>query len=115
MTIMHKNKKPVPITILPKALPHIKREVLLTCNEHISTPEQKAKWATFALNCLNHIINTRTDITLPPFILAQITVNNRLVLTTNPATPATAYKSYLPMLSSEINTLYASDPHINGY
>jgi hypothetical protein len=49
MTIMQKSKKPMPVTIVPKALPRIEREVLLTCNQHISTPEQKAKWATFAL------------------------------------------------------------------
>jgi hypothetical protein len=73
------------------------------------------KWATYVLNKFNHIINTRTDITLPPFILAQITVNNRLVLTTNPTTPATAYKSYLPMLSTEMSALHPSDPHVNRY
>jgi hypothetical protein len=28
------------------------------------------------------------DITLPPFLLTRITVNNRLVLTTNPTIPA---------------------------
>jgi hypothetical protein len=55
------------------------------------------------------------DITLPPFILTRITANNRLVLTTNPTTPATAYKSYLLMLSTEINALQPTDPRINGY
>jgi hypothetical protein len=114
-TITRKTKKPAPVTILPKALPRIEREVLLTCNQRIGTPEQTAKWATFALNRVNHIINTRTDITLPPFILTWITVNNRLVLTTNPTTPATAYASYLPMLSAEINALQPVDPRINGH
>jgi hypothetical protein len=114
-TVMHKNKKLAPVTIIPKALPCIEREVLLTCNARIGTPEQKTKWATFALQRFNHIINTRTDITLPPFILARITLNNRLVLTTNPTTPATAYASYLPMLSAEINPLQPVDPRINGH
>jgi hypothetical protein len=114
-TITRKNKKPAPVTIIPKALPHIEREVLLTCNAHIDTPKRKAKWATYVLTCFNHIINTRTDITLPPFILALITHNNRLVLITNPTTPATAYKSYLPMLSTEINALQPTDPRINGH
>jgi hypothetical protein len=109
-TVTYKNKKPVPVTILPKALPRIEREVLLTCNSTITKAEHKEQWATYALNKFNHIINTRTDITLPPFILTRITANNRLVLTTNPTTPATAYKSYLPMLSAEINTLQPSDP-----
>jgi hypothetical protein len=35
------------------------------------------------------------------------------VLTTNPTTPATAYASYLLMLSTEINALQLIDPHIN--
>jgi hypothetical protein len=114
-TVTRKNKKPAPITILPKALPRTEREVLLTCNTRIGNPEQKTKWATFARQRFNHIINTRTDITLPPFILARITSNNRLVLTTNPTTPATAYASYLPMLSAEMNTLQPTDPRINGH
>jgi hypothetical protein len=114
-TITRKTKKPAPATILPKALPRIEREVLLTCNATIPKAENKVKWATYALNRFNHIINTRTDITLPLFILARITANNRLVLTTNPTTPATAYKSYLPMLSAEINALQPSDPRINGH
>jgi hypothetical protein len=113
-TVTHKNKKPAPVTIIPKALPRIDREVLLTCNAHITKAKHKEKWATYVLNKFNHIINTRTDITLLPFILARITHNNRLVLTTNPTTPATAYKSYIPMLSTEINVLQPTDPHING-
>jgi hypothetical protein len=113
-TVTCKNKKPAPITILLKALPPIEREVLLTCNATIADAEHKVKWATYALQRFNHIINTRSDITLPPFILAQITNNNRLVLTTNPTTPATAYASYLPMLSAEINALQPMDPRING-
>jgi hypothetical protein len=114
-TIVHKNKKPVPITILPKAIPRIEREVLLTYNSTITKAEHKVKWATYALNRFNHIIDTRMDITLPPFILTQIIANNRLVLTTNSTTPATAYKSYLPMLSTEINALQPSDPYINRH
>jgi hypothetical protein len=105
----------MPVTILPKALPHLEREILITYNQCSGTPEQKAKWATYALNKFNHIINTRTDITLPPFILARITHNNRLVLTTNPPTPATTYKSYILMLSAEITVLQPTDPCINGH
>jgi hypothetical protein len=37
--ITRKNKKPAPVTILPKALPHIEREVLLTCNARIGDAE----------------------------------------------------------------------------
>jgi hypothetical protein len=115
MTIICKNKKPAPDTILLEALPHIEREVLITCNQRIGTPKQKAKWATIILQKFNHIINTRMHITLPPFILAQIIHNNRLVLMTNPTTPATTYKPYLPMLSPEINILQPCNPCINRH
>jgi hypothetical protein len=114
MTVTRKTKKPAPVTIIPKALPRIEREVLLTCNAHIAKAEDKVKWVTYALNKFNYIINTSMDITLPPFILARITVNNRLVLMTNPTTPATAYKSYLLMLFAEINALQPSNPRVNG-
>jgi hypothetical protein len=40
--------------------------------------------------------------------------NNRLALTTNPTTPATIYRSYILMLSAEINVLQLTDPRING-
>jgi hypothetical protein len=115
MTVTCKSKKPAPVTILPKALPRMEREVRLTCNATIAKAEHKAQWATYALDKFNHIINTGMDITLLPFILARITANNRLVLTTNPTTPATAYKSYLLMLSAEINALQPSNPCINGH
>jgi hypothetical protein len=114
MTITCKNKKSAPVTILPKALPRLEREVLITYNQCIGTPKQKAKWATYALNKFNHIINTRTDITLPPFILTRIMHNNRLVLMTNPTTLATTYKSYILMLSAEITVLQPTHPCIYG-
>jgi hypothetical protein len=113
-TITRKNKKPAPITIIPKALPRIEREVIVTCNAYIDTAERRAKWANFALHKFNHIMGQSADITLPPFILARINKNNNLVLTTNPTTPATAYASYLPMLSAEINALHPMDPRVNG-
>jgi hypothetical protein len=114
MTIMYKNKKSALVTILTKALPYIEREVIIICNAYIADVEHHEKWANFALHRFNHIIRQLANITLPPFILAQITRNNRLVLMTNPTTAATAYTSYLPMLSPEINTLYPMDPYING-
>jgi hypothetical protein len=115
MTIMYKNKKPAPITIIPKALPHIEREVMITCNANITDAKFYVKWVTYILQRFNHIIRQSADITLLPFILTQITNNTRLVLTTNPTTPATAYASYLPMLSAEINALHPMDPHINRH
>jgi hypothetical protein len=43
MTVTCKIKKPVPVTIIPKALPRIEREVLLTCNAQIAKAEDKPK------------------------------------------------------------------------
>jgi hypothetical protein len=110
---MHKTKKPAPITILPKALPRIETEVINTCGTQVAETD-RVNFANYALNRVNHIINQSADITLPTFILARINSNSKLVLTTNPTTPATAYTSYLQMLSANIKALQPTDPHING-
>jgi hypothetical protein len=103
----------VPATSIPKALPRIEREVIIICETHI-TENDRAKFADYALNRFNHTIRHSTDITLPPFILARINNNNKLVFTTNHTTPATAYAPCLPMLSAEIKSLKPTDPRING-
>jgi hypothetical protein len=112
-TIRCRNKKPAPITIIAKALPCIEREVIITCETHVAEINW-AKFMDYALNRFNHTIRHSADITQLPFILARINSNNRLVLTTNPTTPATAYASYLLMLSAEIKALKPMDPRING-
>jgi hypothetical protein len=113
MTITCKTKKPAPVTILPKALPRIEREVIITCGTQVAETD-RANFAHYALNRVNHIINQSADITLPTFILALNNSNSKLVLTTNPTTPATAYASYLQMLSADIKALQPTDPCING-
>jgi hypothetical protein len=113
-TVMCKNKKPTPITIMPKALPRIEREVIITCETHV-TKINRVNFANYTLNRVNHIINQSANITLLPFILAQINSNSKLVLMTNPTTPVTAYVSYLQMLTTNIKALQLMDPHINGY
>jgi hypothetical protein len=55
---------------MPKALPRIERDVIVTCNAYINTAECHVKWANFALHKFNHIIGQSANITLPPFILA---------------------------------------------
>jgi hypothetical protein len=115
-TIMHRNKKPAPITIIPKALPRIEREVIITCGIHIPTTNTgyRAKLADHAFKRFNYTIMHSADITLLPFILTRVNSNNRLILMTNPTTPATVYASYLPMLSAKIKSLQPIDPRING-
>jgi hypothetical protein len=113
MTVTRKNKKPAPITIIPKALPRIEREVIITCETRIAEID-RANYANYALNNCNCIIRNSADITLPPFILARINSNNKLVLTTNPTTPATTCASYMQMLTSDIKALHPMDPRVNG-
>jgi hypothetical protein len=110
---MCKNMKPAPITIIPKALPRIERDVIITCKTHIAEID-RAKFADYTLNRFNYTIRYSTDITLPPFILVRMNSNNKLVFTTNPTTLATAYASYLLLLSAEIKALKPTDPRING-
>jgi hypothetical protein len=112
-TVTRKNKKPEPVTIIPKALPCIEREVIITCQTHVAEIDQ-AKFADYALNRFNYAIRHSADITQLPFILARINSNNRLVLTTNPTTPGTAYASYLLMLLAEIKSLQPMHARING-
>jgi hypothetical protein len=112
-TVTRKTKKPVPATIIPKALPLIEREVIITCETHVADID-RAKCADYALNRFNYAIGYSADITLLPFILTWINNNNKLVLTTNPTTLATAYASYLLMLTAEIKALKPMDPQING-
>jgi hypothetical protein len=106
-TIMHRNKKPAPITIIPKALPRIETEVIITWGIHIPDTDTRyrAKLADHPLRRFTCAIRQSADITLPPFILIRVNSNNTLVLMTNPTTPATAYASYLLMLSAKIKSL----------
>jgi hypothetical protein len=112
MTVTRKNKKPAPITIIPKALPCIEREVIITCEHHVAEID-RVNYANYALKNINRIIRHSADITLPPFILAWINSNHKLVLTTNPTVPATAYATYLRMLTTDIKSLQPTDPRIN--
>jgi hypothetical protein len=111
-TIARKKNKPVPITIIPKALPGVEREVIITCETQFANID-RAKFADYALNRFNHAIRHSADITQLPFILARINSNNKLVLTTNPTTPATAYKPYMQILANEIKSLKPTEGYIN--
>jgi hypothetical protein len=68
-TITRKNKKPAPDTIIPKALPRIEREVIITCETRVADANREY-FEHYALNRFNHTIRTSADINLPPFILA---------------------------------------------
>jgi hypothetical protein len=92
ITIDHKKKELAPQTVIPKAFPHTEREVILTLE---ATVTDSTTTANQALQSINAVIRQSADITHPPFILAYITSNNRLVLTSNPTTKASAYVPFL--------------------
>jgi hypothetical protein len=102
--VSRKKKKPAPPPLIPKSLPRIEREIIIACDRSITEAECQGATAG-ALTHLNNIIRTTAEIDQPPFILARITSNNKLVLTTNPTTPATAYTPYMPVLLNEIKPL----------
>jgi hypothetical protein len=109
-TVERKKKKKTPKTIIPKALPHADREVIITLGEKVT---DTATIADQALQAINKVINESTNITQPPFILAHITSNNRLVLTTNPTTKASDYTPYLQIIANVTQQLKPTETRIN--
>jgi hypothetical protein len=64
MTVARKNKKPAPVTIIPKALPRIEREVIISSETLITDNEYRMQLADYTLNRFNHTIRHSADITL---------------------------------------------------
>jgi hypothetical protein len=112
-TVSQKKTKPTPPPLIPKPLPRIERDIIITCNKSI-TKAQCQDIAAGALLHLNNYIRTTAKIDQPPFILARITSNNKLVLTTNPTIPATAYTPYIPVLLNEIKPLKPTTGQMNS-
>jgi hypothetical protein len=108
-TVEYKKKK-TPTTIIPKALPRTDREVIITLGEKVTN---QATIADQALQAINKAIKESTDITQLPFILARITSNNRLVLTTNPTTKASDYTPYLQIIANVAQPLKLTETRIN--
>jgi hypothetical protein len=103
-TVACKQKKPALPTIIPKPLPCIEREFIIPTDTTFPPAELK-KWADYTLNRFKWLIETTAEITQPPFALARINSHNKIVLSTNPAIPASAYTPYMPMLLKEIKSL----------
>jgi hypothetical protein len=112
-TVARKQKKPVPPTIIPKSLPRIEREIIIS-TDTIFPLAELTKWADYALNRFNWLIHNTVEITQPPFALARINSHNKIVLTTNPAIPASAYTPYMPMLLNEIKSLKPTAENTNS-
>jgi hypothetical protein len=103
-TVSRKKKKPAPPPLIPKSLPCIEREIIIS-TDTIFPPAELKKWADYALNRFNWLIHNTVEIAQPPFALARINGHNKIVLTTNPTTRASAYTPYMPMLLNEIKSL----------
>jgi hypothetical protein len=108
-----KQKKPALPTIIPKCLPHVNRGIIITCEKTITEAERQ-ELAVRTIGRFNYIIRNTAEIDQPPLILARINSNNKLVLTTNPTTPATAYTPYMPMLLNKIKFLKPTIGHMNS-
>jgi hypothetical protein len=109
-TTVERKKKKTPTTVIPKALPRADREVIITLGEKVT---DHATIADQALQAINKVIKESTDITQPPFILARITSNNRLVLATNPTTKASDYTPYLQIIVNVTQQLKPTETRIN--
>jgi hypothetical protein len=103
-TVTCKQKKPALPTIIPKSLPRIEWEIIIS-TDTIFPLAELTTWADYALNRFNWLIHSIAEITQPPFALARINSHNKIVLTTNPTAPASAYTPYMPMLLNKIKSL----------
>jgi hypothetical protein len=109
-TTVERKRKKTPTTVIPKALPRADREVIITLGEKVT---DHTTIADQALQAINKVIKESTDITQPPFTLARITSNNRLVLTTNPTTKASDYTPYLQIIANVTQQLKPTETRIN--
>jgi hypothetical protein len=109
-TTIECKKKKTPTTVIPKALPRTDNEVIITLREKVT---DNTTLADQALQAINKVIKESADITQPPFILACITSNNRLVLTTNPTTKASEYTPYLQIIANITQQLKPTETRIN--
>jgi hypothetical protein len=112
-TVSHKKKKPAPPPLIPKSLPRIEREIIITCNLSIIPDAERKDFSDRALRIFNSLIARSAEIDLPPFIFARTNSNNKLLLTTNYTTPAAAYKPYLQLLTNNMHRFEPTASKIN--
>jgi hypothetical protein len=112
-TVSRKKKKPAPPPLIPKSLPRIEREIIITCDLSMVPDAERKEFSDRALRIFNTIIVWSAEIDLPPFILARTNSNSKLVLTTNHTTPAAAYKPYLQLLTNRMERFTPTTSEIN--
>jgi hypothetical protein len=112
-TVSCKKKKPAPPPLIPKSLPRIEREIIITCDLSMVPDAERKEFSDRALRIFNTIIVRSAEIDLPPFILARTNSNSKLVLMTNHTTPAAAYKPYLQLFTNKMERFTPTASEIN--
>jgi hypothetical protein len=114
-TVSRKKKKPALPPLIPKSPPRIERDIIITCNLDIIPAAKRKPFSDSALIRFNSTIVRSAEIDLLPFIFAQTTSNNKLVLTTNHTTPAAAYKPYLQLFTNQMTCFTPTAAEINTH
>jgi hypothetical protein len=112
-TVSRKKKKPAPPPLIPKSLPRIEREIIITCNLDIVPAAGRKAFSDTPLQRFNSLIVWSAEIDLPPFIFARTNSNDKLVLMTNHTTTAAAYKPYLQLLTNQLTPFTPTVSEIN--
>jgi hypothetical protein len=99
-TEVKSKKKARKETILPKPYPTADRLVIFSLT---SAPNDRKKAADTALQVINKTITDHSDITYPPFILANVTATNNLVFTVAPQHLGTDYEPYLAIFEDALH------------
>jgi hypothetical protein len=112
-TMSRNKKKPAPPPLIPKSLPGIKREIIITCNLDIVPIAERKAFSDKVLVQFNSLIVRSVEMDLPPLIFARTNSNNKLVLTTNHTTLAAAYKPYLQLFTNHMTRFTPTASEIN--
>ena len=99
-TEVRSKKKARKETVLPKPYPTADRLIIFSLT---TAPNDRKEAADRALQVVNKVITTHTDIEHPPLILANITATNNLIFTVAPQYLSTTYEPYLGILEEALH------------
>jgi hypothetical protein len=97
-------------TVLPKPYPTADRLIIFNLT---TAPNDRKEAADRALQVANKTINNHSDITHPPFILANISATNNLVFTVAPQHLSTNYEPYLGILEDALHEFAITSSRIS--
>jgi hypothetical protein len=99
-TEVKSKKKAKRETVLPKPYPTADRLVIFNLT---SAPNDRKEAADRALQLINKTITNHSDISYPPFILANITATNNLIFTVAPQHLGISYEPYLGIFEDALH------------